>query len=166
MPNCYNMYGLRISSNQRTHQVKVCADRVFYRPVPGHYKNGANLIAVINGVETIVNGSGWIYWNIDDDTYGLEQLSNSECPGCISSVKKYDCINGLCQDSSIYGTQGVYASLSDCENNCSSNASNQCQAPNICVSPDYCPPNMVCLTLGELSTIDGLSSELKSKNCS
>jgi hypothetical protein len=166
MPDCYNMYAYNISSGQRTFQVRVCADTVFYRQVPGAYNNSANLIAVTNGVETIVNGTTFQYWSTLEAGRAIEVLPNSECPNCFPSVKKYDCLNGGCIQHTVYNSPGLFTTLAECQAACGSASNNNCKPPNICVSPDYCPPGMVCLTLAELSTIDGLSSELKSKNCS
>jgi hypothetical protein len=50
---CLNFWGANLQG-ARSFQVKVCADSGFYRSISGHPQNGANLIAVNNGVETIV----------------------------------------------------------------------------------------------------------------
>ncbi len=44
---------------------------------------------------------------------------------------KYDCINGNCIDSTVYGTSGIYSSLENCESNCGN--SSQCQEGSDCV---------------------------------
>jgi hypothetical protein len=157
------MYGYSVSAGQRTFEVKVCADKVFYRPIPNHPQNGANLIAVTNNVETVVNGSGWVYWGTLEHGRGIEQLPNSECSDCSSSIKTYDCLNGACVESADYDTPGLFNSLADCEAACGSGTG--CAAPNICVPPDYCPPGMVCLPAGEFSQIEGLGVALNNSAC-
>jgi len=74
----------------------------------------------------------------------------------------HDIVNGMCVVSTRYNTPGVYASLAQCE---SARESIKCQAPNICVPPDYCPPGMVCLPVGEFSTIEGQAIALENSAC-
>jgi hypothetical protein len=133
--------------------------------------NGRGLNLIVDGVN--IAGAGYEYRNgtgqvseVANSRVTSGYLSSGNCSGCVSPDKKYDCLNGKCFEHTVYNSPGLFATLVDCEAACGSNSEDKCQAPNICVSPDYCPPGMVCLTLGELSTIDGLSSELKLKNCS
>ncbi|MBO1055964.1 MAG: hypothetical protein HEQ27_05310 [Dolichospermum sp. JUN01] len=157
------MYSFRTSDGTRTHQAKVCADTVFYRPIPNAYNNGAYLVAVTNGEETLVNGGSWIYWSTEVDGRAIEQLPNSECPDCVPSTNNYDCLNGVCVSSSTYQTNGIHSTLEECQQNCGGGTG--CAAPKICVPPDYCPPGMVCLSAGEFSQIDGLAVALKNSVC-
>ncbi|MBD2197941.1 MULTISPECIES: hypothetical protein [Calothrix] len=61
---------------------------------------------------------------------------------------KYDCINGACIPSSTYNTPGIYQSLSECEIACGTGC------------------NGKCISNAEWSKIEGLSSQLRNKNCS
>lgn len=156
------MYGYSVGTGYRTFEVKVCADTVFYRPIPNHSQNGANLIAVTNNVETVVNGGGWIYWDTPQDSRGIEQLPNSECSNCGPSIKTYDCLNGACVESVVHDTPGLFNSLADCEAACGGTG---CAAPKICVPPDYCPPGMICLPDVEFLQIEGLGVALNDSAC-
>jgi len=62
--------------------------------------------------------------------------------------QSYDCINGACIKKDIYSTPGLYGSLDDCQKACGTGCSGK------------------CVSNSELAQIEGLSSELKSKNCS
>jgi hypothetical protein len=161
---CLNFWAANLQGD-RPFQVKVCADSGFYRSISGHPQNGANLIAVNNGVETIVNGAGFIYWAEPYATRGIEQVAIAECPGCIGDDPEpaYDIINGSCIQAKIYQTPGKYSSLNACTADLTSS---NCQYPKICVPPDYCPPGMVCLPSSEFSQISGLASSLEKENCS
>lgn len=83
---------------------------------------------------------------------------------CPPPSKKYDCINGQCVDSATFKTEGKYSSLAECEADCGV-STNSCTAPNICVSPDYCPPGMVCIESAQWGQIEGLASDVKNKSC-
>jgi hypothetical protein len=60
----------------------------------------------------------------------------------------HDCINGACIKKSVYGTPGLYKSLSECEIACGTGCSGKC------ISND------------DWAQIEGLSNQLKSRNCS
>jgi hypothetical protein len=189
---CLNFWGANLQG-ARVFQVKVCADSGFYRSIPGHPQKGANLIAVNDGVETIVNGAGFIYWAPPHATRGIEEVAIAECPGCIGDDSEaYDIINGSCVQAKINQTPGKYSSLDACtadltSSNCqypnicvppdysppgmvclpsSEFVDNFCKSPNICVPPNYCPPGMVCLPSSEFSEISGLASSLENEICS
>jgi hypothetical protein len=140
-----------------------------------YFSGNTRPIVTYTSSQADINYWGMTYYHIGyniGDTSGPAMASYDislvSGPGECNSpeiITRYDCLNGVCVKSSAYVTQGVYASLSDCENNCSSNASNRCQAPNICVPPDYCPPGMVCLPVGEFSTIEGLATALENSAC-
>ncbi|BAY74175.1 hypothetical protein NIES25_51710 [Nostoc linckia NIES-25] len=66
----------------------------------------------------------------------------------IPDDEKFDCINGACISSNEYSTPGIYQSLGECEVNCGTGCSGKC-IPN-----------------AEWAQIEGLSSQLKSINCS
>lgn len=161
---CLNFWGAHLNG-ERTFQVKVCADSGFYRPISGDPRNGANLIAVNDGVETIVNGPTFIYWAEPYARRGIEQVAIAECPGCIGDDPEsaYDIINGSCIQAKVYKTPGKYSSLNACTADLKIG---NCQSPKICVPPDYCPPGMVCLPSSEFSEISSLASSLKNEVCS
>ncbi|MBD2204942.1 hypothetical protein H6G33_04215 [Calothrix sp. FACHB-1219] len=68
-------------------------------------------------------------------------------PNCVSS-QSYDCINGACIVSTQYDTPGIYASLAECETACGTGCSGK------------------CISNSEWATIEGLSNQLKQRNCS
>ncbi|MDZ8070377.1 MAG: hypothetical protein RMY64_35665 [Nostoc sp. DedQUE08] len=61
--------------------------------------------------------------------------------------EKYDCVNGACIKKSVYSTPGIYQSLSDCEVACGTGCSGQ------------------CISNSDWAQIEGLSSQLKNRNC-
>jgi hypothetical protein len=67
---------------------------------------------------------------------------------CKPASQKYDCINGACVPNITYNTPGLYQSLSECEISCGTGCS------GVCISND------------DWAQIEGLSDQLKSKNCS
>jgi hypothetical protein len=169
---CFNFWGAR-TDGVRTFQNKVCADSAIYRSIPGHAQGGANLIAVTDGVETIIGGSGYIFWDSPYALRGIEVLPLSDCPGCEPVVDKYDCINGTCELSSKYKTPGIYSDLSSCQSACTGGSgSNSCSAPNVCCPPpnvcvgtDYCPPNTKCLPMNEWNQIESLAAKNVQVHC-
>jgi hypothetical protein len=133
--------------------------------------NGSGFSLIVDGVD--IAGSGYYYRDgttqisiVANLTPTSGYISSGSCSGCRTVAKRYDCLNGGCIQHTVYNSPGLFTTLAECQAACGSASNNNCKPPNICVSPDYCPPSMVCLTLAELSTIDGLSGELKSKNCS
>ncbi|BAY21692.1 hypothetical protein NIES2100_14490 [Calothrix sp. NIES-2100] len=68
-------------------------------------------------------------------------------PNC-GVATKYDCINGACIPSTTYSTPGIYANLEACEVACGTGCSG------------------VCISNSDWAKIEGLSSQLKNKNCS
>ncbi|MEH2123711.1 hypothetical protein [Nostoc sp.] len=62
-------------------------------------------------------------------------------------VTPYDCINGACIKKSVYNTPGLYQSLSDCEVVCGIGCSGK------------------CISNSDWSQIEGLSHQLKNRNC-
>jgi hypothetical protein len=84
---------------------------------------------------------------VDLNTFSSFQwLSASFTSGATN--QSYDCINGACTKKNIYSTPGLYGSLDDCQKSCGTGCSGKCVSDS------------------ELAQIEGLSSELKSKNCS
>lgn len=67
---------------------------------------------------------------------------------CPQPSTQYDCINGACIPSSTHGTLGLYASLSDCEVNCGFKG---CSGQ--------------CVSNSDWAQIEGLSKQLKNRNC-
>ena len=70
--------------------------------------------------------------------------STNSC-GILSST--FDCINGACINASKYNTPGMYPSLSECENVCGSGCSGK------------------CVSNSDWAQIEGLSKELRNRNC-
>ena len=60
----------------------------------------------------------------------------------------YDCINGACTPTTKYQTLGLYKSLAECEEACGTGCSGK------------------CISNSEWAQIEGLSGQLKSRNCS
>lgn len=60
---------------------------------------------------------------------------------------KYDCVNSACIKSTVYNTPGIYDSLSTCETSCGSGCSGK------------------CISNSEWAQIEGLASQIKSKEC-
>lgn len=70
------------------------------------------------------------------------------CSECLTNAVLYDCINGACTLSTTYNTPGLYQSLSACEVACGTGCSGK------------------CISNADWSKIEGLSNQLKNKNCS
>ena len=66
----------------------------------------------------------------------------------IKDSAAYDCINGACTDSTKYKTPGIYQTLSDCETACGTGCSGK------------------CISNSDWAQIEGLSGQLKKRNCS
>lgn len=62
-------------------------------------------------------------------------------------AEKYDCINGACIKASQHNTFGLYQSLSDCEIACGTGCSGK------------------CISNSEWAQIEGLSNQLRNRNC-
>lgn len=75
------------------------------------------------------------------------QVACSFCPGCCTDLK-YDCLNGACVKNSDHNTPGLYPTLSDCEIACGTGCSGK------------------CISNADWAQIEGLSKQLKNKNCS
>ncbi|WP_375514429.1 hypothetical protein [uncultured Nostoc sp.] len=74
----------------------------------------------------------------------IASTSNS----CPPPSPAYDCINGACIKKTIYSTPGLYKSLSDCEEACGVGCSGK------------------CVNNSDWAQIEGLSGQLKNRNCS
>lgn len=61
---------------------------------------------------------------------------------------EYDCINGACLPKTTYNTPGLYPTLEECEVSCGAGCSGK------------------CISNSDWAKIEGLSSQLKNKNCS
>lgn len=80
-------------------------------------------------------------------------------------LPKYDCINGTCVLKNVYNTPGIYESLEECEAACGNQP--MCSAPFECIDPsNFCPHGKVCIPQSEWNQIEGLSNQLKQRNCS
>ncbi|OYD93134.1 hypothetical protein CDG76_20795 [Nostoc sp. 'Peltigera membranacea cyanobiont' 210A] len=71
--------------------------------------------------------------------------STNSCPPIVAV--KYDCINGACIPKTTYNTPGIYQSLSECETACGTGCSGK------------------CVSNSEWAQIEGLSNQLKNRNC-
>jgi hypothetical protein len=95
----------------------------------------------------------------------IENVDDSLCGSCIGNVGKYDCINGNCVDSNVYGTPGQYATLTACQGNCGS-SNNSCNPPFQCIDPtNFCPPGKVCVPQDEWNQIGSLVQQNVRKHC-
>ena len=65
----------------------------------------------------------------------------------VPPTEKYDCINGACVKKTVYKTPGIYSSLSECETACGTGCSGK------------------CISNSEWAQIEGLSNQLKNRNC-
>ena len=84
-------------------------------------------------------------------SYDISVVSGpSQCNSPVI-ITRYDCINGVCVSSSTFSTTGIYSTLEECQGNCGGG--------------NICPPGMVCLPVGEFSTIEGLAIALKNSAC-
>lgn len=63
-------------------------------------------------------------------------------------VIKYDCINSACVNKATYNTPGFYQSLSECETSCGTGCGGK------------------CISNSEWAQIEGLSNQLRNRNCS
>ncbi|MEH2307003.1 hypothetical protein [Nostoc sp.] len=61
---------------------------------------------------------------------------------------KYDCVNGACVGYTMYNTPGIYPTLSACEQACGTGCSGK------------------CVSNSDWAQIEGLSGQLKNRNCS
>lgn len=66
---------------------------------------------------------------------------------CGIPTATFDCINGACINASKYNTPGMYPSLSECENVCGAGCGGK------------------CISNSEWAQIEGLSNQLKNRNC-
>jgi hypothetical protein len=90
---------------------------------------------------------------------------NPNDPNCQESLNKYDCINGSCVKSNVYGTPGQYATLTACQGNCGS-SNNSCNPPFQCIDPtNFCPQGKVCVPQDEWSKIGSLVQQNVRKHC-
>lgn len=96
----------------------------------------------IYSASTLVNGGGS---SIPTATYSSVSGNCSACP--VTEPEKYDCINGACTPKTTYNTPGLYPSLSDCQVACGIGCSGK------------------CISNSDWATIEGLSNQLKNRNC-
>lgn len=110
--------------------------------------------------QIIINGSPY-----GNQPYGF--IPGTGKKRYIGDGNKFDCINGSCIKANIYNTPGQYATLQECQNNCSSGSnSNSCNPPFQCIDPtNFCPPGKVCLEQNEWTQITGLIAQNKAKHC-
>lgn len=132
--------------------------------------NGSGLSLIVDGSN--IAGIGYEYRNgtgqvsiVADSLPASVFISSGNCSGCRSINKRYDCVNGKCFEQTVYNSPGLFASLIDCEAACGTASNNICKPPNICVSPDYCPPGMVCLPTEKYSLIEGLAIAVEKSAC-
>ncbi len=73
---------------------------------------------------------------------------SSSTNSCPPPALEYDCVNGACISKTRYNTPGLYKSLPECQTACGAGCSGKC------ISSD------------DWAQIQGLSNQLKSRNCS
>ncbi|MEH2038450.1 hypothetical protein [Nostoc sp.] len=78
-----------------------------------------------------------------DSTPNVGYISSGSCAAC-PTIDTYNCVNGAC----IPDASGIYNSLSECEVNC---GTNRCSGK--------------CLSNSDWAQIEGLSNQLKNRNC-
>jgi hypothetical protein len=107
---------------------------------------------------------GVCFYN-DESIINIESADDGNCGRCITNVGKYDCLNGNCVKSNVYGTPGQYATLTECQGNCGS-SNNSCNPPFQCIDPtNFCPPGKVCVPQDEWSQIGSLVQQNVRKHC-
>ena len=131
--------------------------------VPG----GCGVILVYNGVPTGISERSAFWSVVNSDNPALcppdYPFLGGSCDACKSIA--FDCINGVCTDSSTFKTPGKYSSLTSCESSCS-DSKNSCAPPFQCIDPsNFCPPGKVCVPQDEWGQIVGLVSQNVSKHC-
>jgi hypothetical protein len=94
---------------------------------------------------SVISNTGAWYHSIGEPVYVTDESDNNT---------PHDCINGVCVPASVYTSPGKYATRADCQSACGSSP-----------SPDYCPPNMVCIPTERYSLIDGLATALENSVC-
>lgn len=72
-------------------------------------------------------GSSWALpgtWSTSSppEVYFKQGCDNYVPPAPLSPQNPHDCINGNCLPKSVYGTPGIFASLSACESGCAKNS--------------------------------------------
>lgn len=170
MSNCYVFKG--VGSDGNTYAIAACASNPQWGDPPPGYPG---YFAPYDGTTRIVGwattqGSITLCLNQAAITAAIGSAISygNNCGSCIDNPppsEQHDCINGACTKKNVYGTPGIYSSLEECQAHCSSTPINACPTPNICVSPDYCPPGMVCVPNNEWSQIEGLAGQHLSKDC-
>ena len=110
---------------------------VFDRPNDGVFLN-------YNGGRWLAEG-GWANY----DLLSMTIDSTTPCTGCtIPNAVAHDCINGACIPASKYSTPGFYETIEDCEINCGTIGCNG-----------------ICIGRSDWAQIQGLASQLRSKEC-
>ncbi|MBN3957503.1 hypothetical protein [Nostoc sp. NMS8] len=77
----------------------------------------------------------------------LHPSISSATNSCEAPTYSYDCINGACTKKNVYNTPGIYSSLSECETACGTGCSGK------------------CVSNSDWAQIEGLASQLRSKEC-
>lgn len=121
------------------------------------YPSGTYKLPAVNG--SLATGATDFYVTPDNITQPNNQAAyntaisgrgvRGNCTACLVVGDLYDCINGACIKNSVYNTPGIYTSLEQCQSECGGVGCNG-----------------VCLSNSEWSTIQGLSNQLKNRNCS
>jgi len=169
MAQCYGWIG-KDGNNKTVYFLSCVNGTAGWTPNPvysGNYDfpsdNGTNLgsnnYGATPGSITALNSQAAITAWLGGNTY-----QGSGCASCLTTVNKYDCINGQCNISTQYNTPGFYPNLASCQAACGN--SNACSGNNVCVDPTtYCAPGKVCIEQGEYSSIQGLISQINSEVC-
>ncbi|MBE8990638.1 hypothetical protein [Nostoc sp. LEGE 12450] len=103
--------------------------------------NNGNDLYLVHADGEVFLGSNWSGYEIRGFT--VVQIS-----ACDDPIEKYDCINGACIKANVYDTPGIHESLSECETACGTGCSGK------------------CISNSDWAQIEGLSGQLKNRNCS
>lgn len=153
MSNCYVWGGVGLDS--KTYTFSACATNPTWGAAAGYpgyfapYDNGVQISgpwATSAGSITLVTSES--QFSSARNGNGGNQGS---CDGCINNPPpsvQYDCVNGGCIKKSVYNTPGLYESLDDCQLACGTGCSGK------------------CISNADWAQIEGLSNQLKNRNCS
>ncbi|WGV23367.1 hypothetical protein [Halotia branconii] len=144
MTQCFRFYGQ--GTDGKNYEFFACGITPEYRP-----RNSNTSYLFLDDIN--IAGTNYFYITttaqvtvVDNDNSTAGYTKFGSCIAC--NAVSYDCINGICVKKTVYNTPGFYTTISDCETACGTGCSGK------------------CISNAEWSQIQGLSSQLKNKNCS